>query len=247
MRHHNDSIILFQFQYKVLDLGGGDRIESGGRLVHEQHLRLRRERACNTDALLLATRHGQRGFLQAVLCLLPDRGAAQRALHDLVQLHAAFDAMRARAVGDVVVNGHGERVGFLEHHAHALTQKVHIAVVINVLPVQADIACDPAALDQIVHPVKRAEQRRFAAAGRADKRRDLIGLDVQVNIMQRMEIAVMQIHAAYFNFIFAHAILRLLLGQLFCYQRGQAVHQQHNHQQHDRGRIGLVHVQSLAR
>ena len=41
---------------KLLDLRGGDRIERGARLVHQDHLGLDGDRARDAEALLLAAR-----------------------------------------------------------------------------------------------------------------------------------------------------------------------------------------------
>ena len=43
-------------------------------------------------------------------------------LDDLVELCAVADAMRARAVGDVVVDAHGEGIRLLEYHADLAAQ-----------------------------------------------------------------------------------------------------------------------------
>ena len=64
----SDSIILFKLEHKVLDLCGRDRVERGGRLVHQQDLRIGGEGARDADTLLLTAGHGERGFVQA--CLL---------------------------------------------------------------------------------------------------------------------------------------------------------------------------------
>ncbi len=45
---------LLDRQQVVLRLGADDRVERAERLVHQQHLRLGRERAGDADALLLA-------------------------------------------------------------------------------------------------------------------------------------------------------------------------------------------------
>ena len=63
--------------------------------------------------------------------------------------------MGAGAVGDIIVDGHGEGVGLLEHHAHPLTQDVDVHLIfIDVHAVQFDVAGDAAALDQVVHTVQ---------------------------------------------------------------------------------------------
>ena len=102
--------------------------------------------------------------------------------------------MGTGTVGDVVIDAHGERVRFLEHHAHPLAQQVHIHIAVNVLPVQADIAGDLTALYQIVHPVQGFQQRGLAAAGRPDKGAHLMLRQFQIDIFQRMERVVVQVH-----------------------------------------------------
>ena len=72
------------------------------------------------------------GLLQPVLYLIPDAPRPVRALlHDLVQLRLVFDAVDPGAIGDVVVNAHGEGIGLLEYHAHLLPQQrgVHAWIV----------------------------------------------------------------------------------------------------------------------
>ena len=152
--------------------------------------------------ILLTAGHGERGFVQAVLGLVPDGGVAERGLDDLVELDAAADAVGARTVGDVVVDGHRERVRLLEYHADAAAQQVDVTVFVDVLTVELDVACDAAALYEVVHAVERAQQGALAAAGRADERGDLVGLDVQVDVVQGVEITVMQIHIVNFDLIF---------------------------------------------
>ena len=99
-------------------------------------------------------------------------GAPQGGLDDLVHLGlAAGEPVDARAVGDVVVDRLGERVGLLEHHADPGAQLHHVDVgCVDVLAVEADVALDPAAVDGVVHPVEAAQEGRLAAARRADQR-----------------------------------------------------------------------------
>ena len=66
-----------------------------------------------------------------------------------------MDAVGARAVGDVVIDGHREGVRLLEHHADPLAQDVDVhLILIDVHAVQFDVAGDAAALDQVVHTVQ---------------------------------------------------------------------------------------------
>ena len=75
--------------------------------------------------------------------------------------------------------------------SEALLQLHHIDLpVVDVLPVQLDRALDAAALDDIVHAVDAAQEGRFTATRRADQRGDLVLVDVQIDIEQRLLLAV---------------------------------------------------------
>ena len=51
-------------------------------------------------------------------------------------------------------------------------------------------ALDPGALDEVVHAVEAAQHRRLAAARRADERGDLVLVDVEVDLADGAEVAV---------------------------------------------------------
>ena len=90
-----------------------------------------------------------------VLRLVPDGGAPQGLLHQLVQLHPGTDAVGTGAERHIVINTHGEGIGLLEHHAHPLAQDVDVHLIfVDVHAVQFDVAGDTAALDQVVHTVQ---------------------------------------------------------------------------------------------
>jgi hypothetical protein len=104
-----------QFVHQVLDLRGGDRVQRGARLVHQDHVGLDGDRAGDAQPLLLAAGQGQPAHLELVLDLVPERGAAQGLLHHVADV--ALDLVDPDAVGDVVEDGLRERVRLLEHHA----------------------------------------------------------------------------------------------------------------------------------
>ena len=56
VRDDDDGIFFFQTMNKVFDFGSGFRIQRRGRLIHQQHFRIGRERSSNTEPLLLPTR-----------------------------------------------------------------------------------------------------------------------------------------------------------------------------------------------
>lgn len=53
---------------------------------------------------------------------------------------------------------------------------------------------------QFKHFVEGTQQRRFTAAGRPDKRRYLVFSDIQVDVFQGMEFAVVEVQITNLNF-----------------------------------------------
>ena len=89
------------------------------------------------------------------------------------------------AVGHVVVNGHGEGIGLLEHHADLLAQPSDVQVLVkDVLPFEADVPLDMHPGDQVVHPVQGLQKGRLAAAGGAQYRYKFALTDREVYIIQ---------------------------------------------------------------
>ena len=75
-------------------------------------------------------------FFQTVFYLIPDRGVAERFFHDVIQFCLGTDAVSSGTVGDIVINTHGERIGFLENHTHSFAEQVHVHIPVNILSVQ---------------------------------------------------------------------------------------------------------------
>ena len=99
---------------QLLDLLRADGIQRRRRLVEQQHLGLDGERAGDAEALLLAAGQADRAVAQPILDLVPQRGAAQRALDDLVDPCRGGDSWRASSSPaatlsriDIVGNGVG--------------------------------------------------------------------------------------------------------------------------------------------
>ncbi len=96
-----------------------------------------------------------------------------------------------QAVGDVLVDRLGERVGLLEHHPDLLAQAVDLEPrVEDVAPLEVDRALGPHAVDQVVHPVEAAQKRRLAAAGGADEGRDPVPRDLHRDVVERLLLPV---------------------------------------------------------
>src|SRR6516165_5401428 len=100
----HDRVGLAQLIDQVLDARRGNRIERRTGLVHEDYLGLYGDRACDAEALLLASGEAGTGAAEAVLDLLPQAGARQAGADDVIEMGAtARHPVDAWAVGDVVV------------------------------------------------------------------------------------------------------------------------------------------------
>src|SRR5690606_12070757 len=114
----------------------------------------------------------------------------QGALHHVVEGRAP-DARESGAEGDIVVYGLRERVRLLEHHADAAAYLHRVdAVTVEVLPVVGDGAGHPGTGDEVVHPVEGAQQRRLAASARANEGGDLVLGDLEADVPDGPEPAV---------------------------------------------------------
>ena len=155
MGDDDDREILLQLQGEVLDLRGGNRVQCGGRLIHEEDIRLDRECTGDTETLLLSTGQTECGFSETILQLIPDGRLTKRGLDDLIELLLVADTVCTWTVGNIVINRHRERIRLLEHHADALTKCIDIDILlIDVLTIEEDLTVDTAALDQVVHAVQ---------------------------------------------------------------------------------------------
>ena len=198
----------FQLLHEILDLQGGNRVQSGGRLVHEQDVRLHGQGPRDAQPLLLPAGHAQGRAFQSILHLIPQGRAPQGFFHHLIELTLIPHPVHPGPVGDVVVDAHGEGVGLLEHHARPLAQQGDVgAGIVDVLPVDAHLAGDPAARHQIVHPVEGFDAGGLAAAGGADKRGDLVLGNIHGDALERLEIPVKEMQAVQRDFRFHRRLI----------------------------------------
>src|SRR6266849_1619956 len=107
--------------------------------------------------LLLATGKAQAIGAELVLDLVPQRGAAERRFHPLIEPGTRQPVVEPDAEGDVLVDRHRERRGFLEHHADPGAQQVHVlARRENVLAVEQHFAFGALVGVEIVNAVEHA-------------------------------------------------------------------------------------------
>ena len=162
----------------------------------------------DAEPLLLAAGEAQGVLLQAVLHLVPDGGAPEGALHDVVQLGLAPDAVGPGTVGNIVVDAHGEGVGLLEDHADLPPQGADIHTGgEDVLALVVHLAGDLHAGDQVIHPVQGLEEGGLAAAGGPDQGRDALLRHGEGDVVEGVMLPVPEVQ----GFCFQDVAHRLLL------------------------------------
>ena len=121
--------------------------------------------------------------------LAPQAGPVQRALDDAVQLCLLAHAVELEPGGHVVSHRHRrERVGALEDHPDRPADGDGVdAVGVDVLPVEQHLPRDPSPGHDVVHAIDGPEERRLAAPRGTDEGRDLLRLDSDVDVGQRLE------------------------------------------------------------
>ena len=119
----------------------------------------------------------------------PRRAAAARRV---ASRSLAAHAGQLQAGGHVVVDRHRrERVGLLEHHADRAADGGDVELgAVDVHAVEHDLALGARAGDQLVHAVEAADERRLAAAGRPDDGGHPVCLELDVDILQGLSLAV---------------------------------------------------------
>src|SRR5215210_393444 len=189
VRHDDDRVALLQLCHEVLDLERRAWVERGRRLVHQDHVRCGRDRSRDAEPLLLAARQRQRRLSELVLDLVPQYRPPEAGLDELVQV--ASVAVDPGAEGDVVPDRLRERVWPLEDHSDPAPQLDRVdARGVDVGAVVEDLALRARAWHEVVHPVDGPQERRLAAAGGPDERRDPAGRDGERDLPDRAEATV---------------------------------------------------------
>ena len=83
----------------------------------------------------------------------------------------------------------------LEDHAHVHAQGVSVHLE-DVLAAELDLTLGADALDEVAHAVERAQERRLAAARRADERGTALLGDLEVDLLERLEVGVPQVEVS---------------------------------------------------
>src|ERR1700682_3678518 len=101
-------------------------------------------------------------------------------------------AVDPQAIGNVVKNRLGERIGTLKDHADAAAMRGNVLRK-DVLAIEKNFALEPGAAHGFVHAVEGAKQGGLAATGGANERGDLIGGDAHADIEEDLLAAVKEI------------------------------------------------------
>jgi len=159
VRNDDDGVILLQLADEIFDLRGRDRVERRGRLVHQNDFRLDRQHPRDAQPLLLPTRQVESGTVQTIFYFVPERCGAQALLADRIQFLAIALAVNFRAVNDVFVDRLRERIGTLEHHADAVTNRYRIHIrSVDVVTIERHAPRHPRARRQVVHAIESPQE-----------------------------------------------------------------------------------------
>ena len=176
----------------VLDAHGGDRVDGDGELVEAEDLGLVREGAGDGEALLLAA--GERGAeaVEAVLHLVPQRGLAQAALDDGVELGLAASCRRSaarrrrcRRCVSGRPTGSGATMPILRRSA-----KTSFDPRARPRRPPGSVPETVAAGGEVDRAVEAAQQRGLARLGGADDAEDLVAADVEGDAVEDLLRAV---------------------------------------------------------
>ena len=177
---------VLQAQELVLHLAADERIEGGERLVEEPELGPHRERAGDSDALLLPA-----GELARVIALAAFEADELDHLAGTGLPRAAVDALDLERKGDVLQHrAVGQQREVLKHHAHlvaAQLRQLPVGRLEQVLALEHDRA--GGGLDQAR---EAAEQRGLAGAREPHDHQDLAGVDLQRGITHGGDVALFQ-------------------------------------------------------
>src|SRR6266478_2249214 len=175
----DDGAEILQLDEQLFDFGGADGVERRTGFVEKEHFGLDGKGAGDAQALLLAAGKLVGGLVEVVFYFIPEGGVPQAFFDGFG--NGGFRAVDPQAIGHVVENGFGERIGALKDHADAAAIRSNVLRK-DVLAIEKNFALEAGAAHDLVHAIEGAQQGGLAAAGGANERGDLIGGDAQVDV-----------------------------------------------------------------
>ena len=164
------------------------RIQCAGRLIHQDDIRVHRQRPHDGQALFLSA-----GELARILVfLIQQTDLGQQLTGVLLCFFFALSQFQRRCQRDVLQHGQMRKyIEMLKDHAHLLTVLVDVhALIGDVHPFK-----DHLSLVRCLQQVQTAQERRLPAAAGSDDRNDLTLVDLFADAFQHLQImkALMQV------------------------------------------------------
>ena len=122
--NHHGHAVLCQLLHQLQNLSDHLRVQCGGRLIEQHHIRIHRQRAHDCNSLLLSA--GELCRISALL--VRQTNPTQQLTRLLLRLLLAHQPQFNRSKGDILKDGHVRKeVKLLEHHSHLAADLLNIA------------------------------------------------------------------------------------------------------------------------
>src|SRR4029079_11866895 len=172
----------------------GNRVEGRAGLIHQKHLRLVSQGSGNAEPLLLAACQPRARFLQPILHLVPEPCLPETALDQIGQIAAAHQRVEGGAIGHILEDRLGKRIGTLEDHANPLTERDEVGPrTEHRKTLDQNVSPMLYSRDQIVQPVDGTKKRGFAATRWPDDGGHRLPGNREVQAFQGVKLAVEEI------------------------------------------------------
>ena len=190
-----DGIAFTQLIDQIFDASGGNGIERRTGFVHQDHFRVHRNGARNTEPLLLAARETGARLVEPIFDLFPKARPTQAGIYDVIELAAiGGQPVNTRTIGHVFIDRFRKGIGFLKYHTDPRAQLHHVlTLVVDVLTFELDLPLDTRTDNRVVHAVKTAQKGRLTAARGADHGEHLLTRDVDVHALDGVLVTVIHI------------------------------------------------------
>lgn len=206
MRRDDDGDIFLDLLQQALDARRDHRVQCRGGFIQHDHLRFEGQDARQAQALLLPTRKRTARVIQPVIHLFPQVRLVQCAFHGRADGVLVLFSGHFQPESYVLEDALGQRDGARKDHADLAPQPGHVGFLVqDVLAVEEDLPAGLLGVCHVDQAVDGAQQRRFSSPRRAEQHIDGVGMDVQVNILERLHsVGVAQAVVADRDLCFVH-------------------------------------------
>src|SRR5260370_41544136 len=172
----DDGAKVLQLDEQLFDFRGADGVERRAGFVEKKNFGLDGKSAGDAQALLLAAGKFVRGLVEVVFHFVPERGMPQTFFDRIGD--GNFRAVNPQAIGHVVENRLGERIGALKNHADAAAVRSNVLRK-NVLAIEKNFALEAGAALRLVDAVEGGSEGGHAPRGRTKGGGGVIGVYTQ--------------------------------------------------------------------